>query len=120
MGSLLLWSTKASLQHERNVGGFALPATPEEYPVNYVLDGQQRLTTLFGVFNSDATTEDPDLATRFNVCFEPSTELFAQASVASEDSINLRIILDTTRLLPELTRFSDADQKVISILTERV
>src|SRR5690348_4783419 len=52
VGSLLLWSTKERLDHERNVGGFALPETPQDYPVQYVLDGQQRLTTLYGVFNS--------------------------------------------------------------------
>ena len=28
VGSLLLWSTKESLNHERNVGGFELPLTP--------------------------------------------------------------------------------------------
>ena len=38
VGSLLLWSTKVALNHERNVGGFKLPETPEDYPVNYVLD----------------------------------------------------------------------------------
>jgi hypothetical protein len=42
VGSLLMWSTKERLQHEREVGGFVLPTTPEDYPVNYVLDGQQR------------------------------------------------------------------------------
>jgi len=71
VGSLLLWSTKEELKHERDVGGFALPKTPEDFPVNYVLDGQQRLTTLYGVFNSDAETTDPELAARFNVSFVP-------------------------------------------------
>ena len=56
VGSLLLWSTREPLKHERNVGGFKLPETPEDYPVQYVLDGQQRLSTLYGVFNSDAPT----------------------------------------------------------------
>jgi uncharacterized protein with ParB-like and HNH nuclease domain len=48
VGSLLLWSTKERLKSERDVGGFKLPESPEDYPVLYVLDGQQRLTTLFG------------------------------------------------------------------------
>lgn len=119
VGSLLLWSTKASLEHERNVGGFILPETPEEYPVNYVLDGQQRLTTLYGVFNSDAATANAELAERFNVCFDPVEGIFLPAALAGDNSINLRVILDTTRLLPELKRFSEADQKTVSILTER-
>lgn len=82
VGSLLLWSTKERLRHEGNVGGFRLPDTPEDFPVNYVLDGQQRLTTLYGVFHSDASTPDPELASRFSVAFVPSTDEFVHTSVA--------------------------------------
>jgi hypothetical protein len=119
VGSLLLWSTKVPLKHERNVGGFRLPDTPEDYPVQYVLDGQQRLTTLYGVFNSDGATTDAELGGRFNVCFVPSTEEFVHASAAPSISINLRHILDTTKLLPVLGKFDPAEQKAIATLTER-
>ena len=120
VGSLLLWSTKERLKHERNVGGFRLPNTPEDYPVHYVLDGQQRLTTLYGVFNSDAATEYPELAERFNVCFVPESGEFVHASAADvAKSINLHNILDTTRLLPELQRFDPTQQKAIANVTER-
>lgn len=120
VGSLLLWSTKESLTHERNVGGFELPKTPEDFPVNYVLDGQQRLTTLYGVFNSDAKTADPELAGRLNVCFVPSTEEFVHYEGSDPTtSINLRVILDTTKLLPEMTRFDDGMKTIIATLVER-
>jgi hypothetical protein len=120
VGSLLLWSTKERLVHERNVGGFKLPETPEDYPVNYVLDGQQRLTTLYGVFNSDAPTEDQELADRFNVSFVPETGEFVHSSAADpKRAINVRSILDTTKLLPELQRFSPEHQNEIANLTER-
>lgn len=120
VGSLLLWSTKIPLKHERDVGGFTLPITADDFPVNYILDGQQRLTTLFGVFNSAAKTADPDLAARFNVSFIPESEQFVHTSVAdAAKSINLRVILDTTKLLPELGRFSGDQQKIIATLTER-
>lgn len=120
VGSLLLWSTKVPLKHERDVGGFELPKTPEDFPVNYLLDGQQRLTTLYGVFNSDANTTDPTLAARFDVSFVPNTATFLHSSVADPaKSINLRAILDTTKLLPELARFTPEHQTVIATLTER-
>ena len=120
VGSLLLWSTKEKLDHERNVGGFALPDTPEDYPVNYILDGQQRLTTLFGVFNSDMKTNDAELADRFNVYFVPETEEFVHYELADPTkSINLRLILDTTKLLPELPRFEKDMAARIATLTER-
>lgn len=120
VGSLLLWSTKVPLKHERDVGGFELPKTPEDFPVNYLLDGQQRLTTLYGVFNSDAKSADPTLAARFDVSFDPEKALFVHSSVADPaKSINLRTILDTTKLLPELARFSSGHQTIIAALTER-
>lgn len=119
VGSLLQWSTKEKLNHERDVGGFKLPTTPEDYPVNYVLDGQQRLTTLYGVFNSDTETTDPELAARFDVSFIPSTGEFIHSSLAPKNSINLRNILDTTKLLPELTKFDQDEGKAIAELTER-
>lgn len=120
VGSLLLWSTKERLKHERQVGGFLLPATPEDYPVNYVLDGQQRLTSLFGVFHSDSATADDELAARFDVSFLPATEEFVHSSaVGDEPAISLRNLLDTTRLLPELTKFSEEHRQVIATATER-
>lgn len=120
VGSLLLWSTKESLKSERNVGGFKLPDTPEDYPVQYVLDGQQRLTTLYGVFHSDAPSADPELAKRLSVCFVPSVEQFVhESAVGSASAINLRHILDTTKLLPELARFDSTEQKTIAGLAER-
>lgn len=120
VGSLLFWSTKQTLEHERNLGGFNLPETPEDFPVNYVLDGQQRLTTLFGVFNSGMKTSDAELADRFNVCFVPRTEEFVNYKLADpEESINLRTILDTTKLLPELQRFDQEMAIKIATLTER-
>ena len=98
-----------------------MPETPEDYPVQYVLDGQQRVTTLYGVFHSDTATEDPELADRFSVCFVPATEEFIHSSVADPDkSINLKNILDPTRLLPEWQRFSTDDQAKIAFLTERL
>lgn len=119
VGSLLMWSTKEELKHERNVGGFKLPNTPEDYPVNYILDGQQRLTTLYGVFHSDSNTSDPDLADRFNICYLPDDDVFSHHKAAADkDKIHLNTILDTTRLLAELPKFNDVHKSRIAKVTE--
>ncbi|MGC4003631.1 MAG: DUF262 domain-containing protein [Pirellulales bacterium] len=52
-GSLLLWRTKQQLRFERTLGPFTLPERDADYPLDYVLDGQQRLTSIFGVFQND-------------------------------------------------------------------
>ncbi|EAS1760426.1 DUF262 domain-containing protein [Salmonella enterica] len=119
VGSLLMWSTREELKHERNVGGFTLPDTPEDYPVNYILDGQQRLTTLYGVFHSDGNTSDAELADRFNICFLPDEDVFVHHSAASgKNKIHLNTILDTTKLLFELPKFNDDQKNKIAKLTE--
>ena len=52
-GSLILWRTKTQLRSERNLGPFELPDREPDYPIDYVLDGQQRLTSIFGVFQTE-------------------------------------------------------------------
>ncbi len=49
-GSVLLWRTKAKLTQERDLGPFKVPEPSVDYPIDYVLDGQQRLTSILGVF----------------------------------------------------------------------
>lgn len=50
IGSILLWETNMPLPSARNIAGFKIPDKPENYPFSYVLDGQQRLSSLYGVF----------------------------------------------------------------------
>ena len=60
-GSIIIWRTKSQLRTERNLGPFELPDNDPDYPIDYALDGQQRLTSIFGVFQTDlAPIEDSD------------------------------------------------------------
>lgn len=52
-GTLLFWRTKEKLTVERDLGPFKLPEPREDYPVDYVLDGQQRITSIFGTFQTN-------------------------------------------------------------------
>lgn len=62
-GSLLFWRTKQQLLTERKLGTFTLPDPDADYPIDYVLDGQQRLTSVFTVFQTDLQAEaNPDWA----------------------------------------------------------
>ena len=77
-GSLLLWRTKEQLRHERQLGPFVLPERDPDYPIDYVLDGQQRLTAIFGVFQADLAA-DPAIEWA-EVFFDLSAEEDAQES----------------------------------------
>lgn len=62
-GSVLLWRTRNPLSVERNLGPYKLPENDPEYPIDYVLDGQQSITSIFGIFQnslSAQSNEDTD------------------------------------------------------------
>jgi len=50
IGTFIFWKTKERLRSVRNLGGIELPGPQKGDFVNYVLDGQQRLTSLFACF----------------------------------------------------------------------
>ncbi|MCG6142678.1 DUF262 domain-containing protein [Leptospira mtsangambouensis] len=52
-GVIQLWRTKEALVSEKKFGPFELFEREEEYPIDYVLDGQQRLTSILGVFQTE-------------------------------------------------------------------
>ncbi|WP_345707217.1 DUF262 domain-containing protein [Kitasatospora paranensis] len=54
MGSLLIWETTMPLESLDTIGGHRIPPAPEGAKVAYVLDGHQRLSTLFGVLHRSA------------------------------------------------------------------
>lgn len=61
-GTILLWRSRTALKTEKKLGGFVLPEPEDEYPIDYVLDGQQRVTSIFSTFQTDLSPapEDPD------------------------------------------------------------
>lgn len=54
VGSLLIWETSERLASLDMIGGRSIPPPPEGEKVAYVLDGHQRLSTLFGVLHRSA------------------------------------------------------------------
>ena len=49
IGAFTYWETTDELRHVRDIGNYELPTVPSGHPVSYVLDGQQRITSLFAV-----------------------------------------------------------------------
>src|SRR5438045_456748 len=59
-GAILLWRTKERLKFERKLGPFKLPDSEPDFPVDYILDGQQRITSIFGVFQTDIPADESE------------------------------------------------------------
>lgn len=85
IGTIILWKTDTRLKAEKRMGYFTLPEPQKDYPVNYVLDGQQRLTSLFSVFQTDLK---PDSSEWVDVYFDMNAQESVQESLflALEDS----------------------------------
>lgn len=50
IGTFILWQTDERINDIKNIGNLSIPATPDGTKVQYVLDGQQRITSLYAAF----------------------------------------------------------------------
>lgn len=50
IGTFILWETNERLNDIKNIGNLVLPLVPDDIKVQYVLDGQQRITSLYAAF----------------------------------------------------------------------
>lgn len=78
IGTVILWKTDNRLNSEKRLGCFKLPPPQKDYPVNYVLDGQQRLTSLFSVFQTDL---EPVSGEWVDIYFDMAAEEAVQESL---------------------------------------
>ena len=50
IGTFILWETDERINDIKNIGNLNIPLTPDGTKVQYVLDGQQRITSLFAAY----------------------------------------------------------------------
>ena len=125
-GSLLLWRTRERLRHERALGPFMLPENDPDFPVDYVLDGQQRLTAIFGVFQLDLEP-NPEVEWK-SIYFDLDADGDAQESqcVALDDGeidarrhFPLRTLFQTVAYRRATENFGDKDVQRIDEVQSR-
>ncbi|WP_247527510.1 DUF262 domain-containing protein [Bradyrhizobium sp. 199] len=85
-GSILLWRTKQELTHERDLGPFQLPQNDPEYPTDYILDGQQRITSIFGAFQTEITLPQKPLWAKIYYDMKGSENAQESSFTALEDN----------------------------------
>lgn len=115
IGSVLLWSTKEVLRHTRNIAGYKIPENDIDYPVNYILDGQQRISSIYATF-SDKTIQESESARYnpnldiFEIYYNFSTKKFQpknEINLFSNDVVYLRNFLNTSKVF-ELLKTLDS------------
>src|SRR5262245_61263024 len=102
-GSLLFWRAQERLKCERNLGPFELPEPVADYPLDYVLDGQQRITSLYATLQTGKevaqTAEWKDIYFDYGLPFNAQdTQFFALLphEVVLAKHFPLRCLFDTT------------------------
>lgn len=58
IGTFIFWKTKEELRSYKEVGNHKLPETPKGDFVQYILDGQQRITSLYAIRKGIRITKD--------------------------------------------------------------
>jgi hypothetical protein len=122
IGSILLWNSQDKLKATRNICGFSIPDRAESYPVNYVLDGQQRLSTIYAVFCKDRTqSEDagePADLEAFNIYVDLDTLTFrAQEDlIPGNQTFPLKSLFDITAFVNALKELPEQYHSVVQEL----
>lgn len=127
IGSILLWHTSEKLKSSRNIGGLKLPDRGETYPVNYVLDGQQRLSSIYAVFcfNREFEEDNGDYQgdpKAFEIAFRFDDESFIplSATVPNVPYIELKCLLDTEAFFDALENMNPENRKLAKDLHSRI
>jgi hypothetical protein len=114
------------LTSERNLGPFQLPNPAKKWPIDYVLDGQQRLTPLFGVFQTTLKAHPQSVS--FDVYFDLAAKEGAledqfvslpQSETPPKTYFPLRLLLDPTPFALASRDLSPDDLKRIAELQRR-
>ena len=121
-GTIQLWRTSESLNTERAVGPFPLFPKDDQYPIDYVLDGQQRVTSIFGVFQTD---HDPGEKNPFSIYFDLDADTNIQDSqflalkeeeVDSKRHFPLNCLFDTVKYRESTSVFDETKIKTLDDL----
>ena len=128
IGSILLWEAAEAdkLKSERNVAGYKIPDRGENWPVNYVLDGQQRISSIYGVFsaNSEQIANDynPNVDI-FEIYYDFDSQTFLSKSEIpgnkSKSIVPLRHMIDPIKLIDEISSLKKEHHDAAKILSSK-
>jgi len=115
IGSALLWESRQELASKRSIADLEVGERSENYPVNYLLDGQQRLSTICGVLY----WEPGDPKSVWNVIFDLKTEKFNHIDHNEElpaHQIPLRRLSDPAEYFRKISVIDNVDLRAVADL----
>lgn len=85
IGSILLWRTRQELKSERKIAQLPILPEKEEYPYNYLLDGQQRLSTICGALFWSGNDANSD----WNIAYDLREQKFMHLDTLDDLELHL-------------------------------
>ncbi|WP_410708359.1 DUF262 domain-containing protein [Bradyrhizobium sp. BWA-3-5] len=84
IGSVLLWRSRELLRSERSIADLEIAPTQHDYPVNYLLDGQQRLSTICGALY----WQGGDPLSRWNLAYDLRERAFLHLTTLDDPPLH--------------------------------
>jgi hypothetical protein len=122
IGTFILWQTDERINDIKNVGNLDIPDTPDGVKVQYVLDGQQRITSLFAAYlgahiqkvGEKKVTDYGSIVVNLDVDLNDNDEQVITEEPTGEKFISLSDVLNFMDRMTDIKeRFSDEDFKKI-------
>ena len=104
IGTFIFWRTDEELRAVRNIGNIKLPTQGQNEFVNYVLDGQQRITSFFAAIKGSQVERDRKRVDDFST-------IYVDLSASQDEEI---VITDLT------DRNADACLKITELMTDNL
>lgn len=108
IGSALLWESRQELASKRSIADLEVGERSQNYPVNYLLDGQQRLSTICGCLH----WKPGDPKSIWNVAFDLRSEKFSHVDHSDElpaYQIPIRRLSDPAEYFRKISVIDDSE-----------
>jgi len=125
IGTFIFWNTTEQLRHIKNIGNIDLPEIEEGQQVSYVLDGQQRITSLYALRKGIRITKDGTEIDYQDIYIDLSADPDAEDEIVftdepkSESSISVYRLLSGS-LTSLISDFSTSEIGKIEIYQKRL
>ncbi len=116
IGTFILWQTDERMNDIKNIGNLEIPDTPEGTKVQYVLDGQQRITSLYAAYRGaeirktgeKKITDYSNIFVDLQKNIEDDDNQVITSEITEGDFVSLNDVLNVRTMRKELQkRFSE-------------
>ncbi len=109
IGSFIIWKTKERLKSVKKIGNLNLPNPPASDFVYYILDGQQRITSIFASVEGSIITRSNGAVDNFNqICIDLKADESDQIVYQDDDSLDKELSITLRDLLNlQMTEIND-------------